>query len=308
MCGLNGIFSYHPSAGLPDVREVLATRDYMRARGPDGSGLWWSQDRRCVLAHRRLAVIDLSNGGAQPMVSEDEFIVVTYNGEIYNYPELRAELERDGVIFRSDSDTEVLLHLYRRFGFDMVLKLRGMFAFAIWDDKKSGLFLARDPYGIKPLYTANDGWTFRFASQVKALLAGGGVSRDPKSAGIVGFHLLGTVPEPFTLYREIFALPAGHTQWVDRKGGREPEAYHSISAVLAKAGSQKNGSGGNTIPRAGGGPRERACAFAGRRRGRRFSVCGRRFRCGFGPHAGVDERPYSGDHLGFRPIYRDGGG
>jgi asparagine synthase (glutamine-hydrolysing) len=235
MCGLNGIFSYHPSAGLPDAREVLATRDHMRARGPDGSGLWWSHDRRCALAHRRLAIIDLSNGGAQPMADEDESVIVTYNGEIYNYPELRAELERDGVIFRSDSDTEILLHLYRRLGVQMVFQLRGMFAFAIWDNKKSGLFLARDPYGIKPLYTANDGWTFRFASQVKALLAGGGVSRDPESAGIVGFHLLGTVPEPFTLYREIFALPAGHTQWVDRKGVREPEAYHSISAVLAKA-------------------------------------------------------------------------
>ena len=93
-----------------------------------------------------------------------------------------------------------------------------MFAFAIWDAGAPGLFLARDPYGIKPLYVANDGWTFRFASQVKALLAGGGVSRDPEPAGIVGFHLFGSVPEPFTLYRDIRALPAGHTQWVDAAG------------------------------------------------------------------------------------------
>ncbi len=107
----------------------------------------------------------------------------------------------------------------------MVHRLRGMFAFAIWDDNRRELFLARDPYGIKPLYTANDGWTFRFASQVKALLAGGRVSRDPEPAGIAGFHLFGSVPEPFTLYRDIRALPAGHTQRIDMAGPREPQPF-----------------------------------------------------------------------------------
>ncbi len=234
MCGVNGIFAYHSSASLPREQELLATREHMRSRGPDGAGAWWSQDHRCALAHRRLAIIDLSDRAAQPMASPDGSLVVAFNGEIYNYPELRAELEGAGATFRTASDTEVLLHLYARRGRGMVRKLRGMFAFAIWDNKQSGLFLARDPYGIKPLYIANDGWTFRFASQVKALLAGGGVSRDPEPAGIVGFHLLGSVPEPFTLYREIFALPAGHTQWVDRKGVGAPQAYHSIAAVLAE--------------------------------------------------------------------------
>src|SRR5208283_3117534 len=95
------------------------------------------------------------------------------------------------------------------------------------------LFLARDPYGIKPLYTANDGWTFRFASQVKALLAGGAVSRDPEPAGIVGFHLFGNVPEPFSLYSDIRALPAGHTQWVDAAGPSEPKRYVNLAAILA---------------------------------------------------------------------------
>ena len=234
MCGLNGIFAYHASAGLPREEELLATREHMRARGPDGAGAWWSNDRCCSLAHRRLAILDLSDRAAQPMASQDGSLVVTFNGEIYNYQELRAELEGAGAAFRTTSDTEVLLHLYERHGREMVRKLRGMFAFAIWDNRQSGLFLARDPYGVKPLYIANDGWTFRFASQVKALLAGGGVSRDPEPAGIVGFHLLGSVPEPFTLYREIFALPAGHSQWVDRKGVRAPQAYHSIAAVLAE--------------------------------------------------------------------------
>ena len=224
MCGVNGIFAYHPAAKPPDEREVLATREHMRARGPDGAGIWWSQDRRCVLAHRRLAILDLSERAAQPMSSPDGSLAVIFNGEIYNYPELRAELEHEGAIFRTTSDTEVLLHLYERHGRAMISQLRGMFAFAIWDANRAGILLARDPYGIKPLYTANDGWTFRFASQVKALLAGGAVSRDPEPAGIVGFHLLGSVPEPFTLYREILPLPAGHTQWVDRKGACEPES------------------------------------------------------------------------------------
>ncbi len=233
MCGLNGIFAYHPAAQTPDGKELLATRDAMSARGPDGSGSWWSGDRRCALAHRRLSILDLSDRAAQPMTGDDGSAVV-FNGEIYNYPALRAELQAKGTIFRTSSDTEILLHLYRQSGPEMVHRLRGMFAFAIWDDRRKGLFLARDAYGIKPLYTANDGWTFRFASQVKALLAGGQVSRVPEPAGLVGFYLFGSVPEPFTLYREIRALPAGHTQWVDRFGPSEPTPFANLAEALAQ--------------------------------------------------------------------------
>lgn len=210
----------------------------MHARGPDGAGTWWDASRRCGLGHRRLSIIDLSENAAQPMVSEDRELVIVFNGEIYNYPQLRRELEADGAHFRSTSDTEVLLHLYARSGAEMVHALRGMFALAIWDNRQKGLFLARDTYGIKPLYTANDGWTFRFASQVKALLAGGAVSRDPEPAGIVGFHLFGSVPDPFTFYREIRALPAGHTQWIDQGGPREPKCYRTIAATLANCRGQ----------------------------------------------------------------------
>jgi asparagine synthase (glutamine-hydrolysing) len=168
------------------------------------------------------------------MISQDGRFVVVFNGEIYNYSQLRKELESDGTCFRTTSDTEVLLHLYARKGAEMVHQLRGMFAFAIWDQERRRLFLARDPYGIKPLYTSNDGWTFRFASQVKALLAGGQVSRDPEPAGLVGFHLFGSVPEPFSLYRDIHSLPAGHTQWVDEIGPKEPKPYSNLAAVLAE--------------------------------------------------------------------------
>ena len=234
MCGINGIFAYHAASNLPKEAELLATREAMRARGPDGSGAWWSADRRCGLGHRRLSIIDLSDRAAQPMTSEDGCLVVVFNGEIYNHPELRAELESDGVHFRTTSDTEVLLHLYARHGTRMVNRLRGMFAFAVWDNVRRGIFLARDPYGIKPLYTADDGWTFRFASQVKALLAGNQVSRDPEPAGIVGFHLFGSVLAPFTLYREIRVMPAGHTQWIDTNGVREPKRFASVAEVLAR--------------------------------------------------------------------------
>lgn len=234
MCGLNGVFAYHPAASAPAEAELVATRDHMHRRGPDGSGAWWSEGRRCGFGHRRLAIIDLSDAGLQPMVSADGAFAIVFNGEIYNYRALRAELEAQGARFRSHSDTEVLLELYARRGASMTESLRGMYAFAIWDARREGLFLARDPYGIKPLYTADDGWTFRFASQVKALVAGGKVSRDPEPAGIVGFHLFGSVPEPFTLYREVRALPAGHSQWIDRTGPREPVAHASIAAEIAR--------------------------------------------------------------------------
>ncbi|QGZ93405.1 asparagine synthase (glutamine-hydrolyzing) [Terricaulis silvestris] len=237
MCGINGIFAYNRSAGPPHETELVATRDYMRARGPDGVGEWWSDDTRLCLGHRRLSIIDLSERALQPMESSDGRFVIVFNGEIYNHPDLRIDLESSGVRFKTTSDTETLLHLYERHGADMVHRLRGMFAFAIWDTTERSLFLARDPYGIKPLYTANDGWSFRFASQVKALLAGGKVSRDPEPAGIVGFHLWGSVPEPFTLYRDIRALPAGHTQYIDAAGPREPKAYTSIAQLLAEGAS-----------------------------------------------------------------------
>ena len=155
-------------------------------------------------------------------------LVVTFNGEIYNYRALRAKLEAEGYVFRTESDTEVLLHLYAAMGASMVEHLRGMFAFGLWDLEKRGLLLARDPYGIKPLYYADTGGTLRFASQVKALLAGGRVSANPDPAGWVGFYLFGSIPEPFTTYREIRTLAAGATLWVNSLGVAEPRQYSTF--------------------------------------------------------------------------------
>jgi len=235
VCGINGIFAYHSAAKPIDQAELVRTRDHMAARGPDGKGVWVADDGRFGFGHRRLSIIDLSEAGAQPMVSADGRLVVTFNGEIYNYRDLRQELERKGHAFRSNSDTEVLLYLYADKGEAMVHELRGMFAFAIWDTERGVLFMARDPYGIKPLYYAEGFGTLRFASQVKALLAGGAIdgARDP--AGLVGFHLFGSVPEPLTLYRQIKALPAGHTMNVDATGPGRPRCYHRVAQVYARA-------------------------------------------------------------------------
>jgi asparagine synthase (glutamine-hydrolysing) len=234
MCGVNGLFAYAAAAPAPDRTELLRVRDAMAARGPDGAGEWWSDGGRCGFGHHRLAIQDPTPRANQPMASVNGRYVITFNGQIYNFPALRAELEAKGVVFRTNCDTEGLLHLYALEGPGMVRRLRGMFALAIWDAARQGLFLARDPYGIKPLYVSDDGRTFRFASQVKALLAGGRVARAAEPAGIAGFHLFGHVPEPFTLYRDIRALPAGCAQWVDASGAEPPRPFVSIPSILAE--------------------------------------------------------------------------
>ena len=234
MCGIAGIYAYLDVAPAVDRGELARMNVRMAVRGPDGSGDWISNDGRVGFTHRRLAIIDLSERGAQPMHSADGRLTITFNGEIYNYRELRAELERKGFEFRTESDTEVLLQLYADRGVAMVEALRGMFAFGLWDARHGRLLLARDPLGIKPLYYADDGWTVRFASQAKALLAGGAVSRDPEPAGIVGFHLFGSVPEPFTVWREIRSVPAGSTIVVNATGPWQAHAYYNVARSLAR--------------------------------------------------------------------------
>src|SRR3569623_677658 len=186
----------------------------MRCRGPDGSGDWTSSDARVALSHRRLAIIDPSDAGAQPMQPSDGAHVISFNGEIYNSRELRSALEQKGFLFRSGPDTEVLLHLYADRGERMMTELRGMFAFALWDERKKGLFLARDHFGIKPLYYTDDGHSIRVASEVKALLAGGSVDTTPNLVAHRSYFVWGHVPDPHTMYRGLRALPAGHTQWI----------------------------------------------------------------------------------------------
>lgn len=225
MCGINGILRLNDRADFIDREELIRTRDAMVARGPDAAGEWLSPNSEIGLGHRRLAIIDLSPSGVQPMCWEGRYTIV-FNGEIYNYRELRAELQAKGVCFRSQSDTEVLLVLYTHAGLEMFSRLRGMYAFALWDAQEQTLVLARDPYGIKPLYYSIQNGVLRFASQVKALEASGALSLDPDPAGVVGFLLWGSVPEPFTIRGAIKALPAGHYLVVKRGQVMSPQSYY----------------------------------------------------------------------------------
>ena len=246
MCGVTAIFSYAPGAPAIDEAELDRISQYMVHRGPDGEGRWVSDDRRVGLAHRRLAIIDPSPAGAQPMSLEAGGgarggLVVSYNGEIYNYRELRAELESEGRRFRTQSDTEVILHLYDRDGPGMVERLRGMFAIAIHDQNRRSLFLARDPFGIKPLYYADDGETIRAASQVKALRAGGAVATDLDPAAQVGFFMFGSVPEPFTVFKSVKLLESGTWMTVETGGRIERRRYFDFREHLRA--SERGGAG-----------------------------------------------------------------
>jgi len=241
MCGIAGAFAYRAEAPPIDRADLVRVRDAMIARGPDGAGLWLADDGRVGFGHRRLAIIDLSEGGAQPMLDPETGNWICFNGEIYNHQQLRARLNRDGIATRTSSDTEVLLKLYAERGEEMFSELRGMYAFALWDARRRELLLARDPFGIKPLYVADDGATVRFASQVKALLQAP-IDREPEPAGHAGFLLWGSVPEPYTLYRSIRALPPGHWQRFGAERPGRPVRFTSIVDALrhlpAAAGPQ----------------------------------------------------------------------
>ncbi len=235
MCGIAGFFQYRDSSTSFDRKELVRTCDAMASRGPDGSGYFFSPDGRLGLGHRRLAIIDLSESGGQPMSSADDRFHITFNGEIYNFHELKRLLQALGHSFTSASDTEVLLHLYREFGQDMLSHLRGMFAFALWDQEEETLFLARDPFGIKPLYVSDDGSTLRFASQVKALQAGSAQTSRLDPVGLAGFLLLGHVPEPYTLDQEIRVLPSGSSLLVRMGQSPRKSRHFNLGNELASA-------------------------------------------------------------------------
>jgi asparagine synthase (glutamine-hydrolysing) len=230
VCGIAGVFAYRGGGPVePPLLDKL--RDLQRHRGPDDAGAWISDDRRAGLAHRRLSIIDLSPLGHQPMATPDGQLRVVFNGEIYNFRALRAELQQQGFAFVSESDTEVLLHGWRAWGEGLFDRLRGMFAFALHDAERGEIVLARDPLGIKPLYVADDGARLAFASEVQALrgtVGGGGLDAE----GLAAFLLWGSVPAPRTLYRGIRALPAGSWLRVSAAGAAAPRAYWRLEQAF----------------------------------------------------------------------------
>lgn len=211
MCGIAGIV-LKPDKVLDnlDLRlEAMAHR--MAHRGPDDQGVYIAPDGRVGLVNRRLAIRDLSAAGHMPMGNTVETVWITYNGEVYNANELRTELEADGFVFQSQSDTEVILHGYEAWGTAVISRLRGMFAFAIYDRRQgtsqAHLLLARDHLGVKPLYYAETETVVLFASELKVLLASGLVSQEINPIGLVGYLQLGSVPNPLTIYAGIQAMP-----------------------------------------------------------------------------------------------------
>ena len=215
MCGIAGVLSLDPRV---PARPLAGSLTSLGHRGPDGSGEW--SDGACWLGHRRLAVIDLSDAGCQPMSSPDEQVWVTYNGEVYNFRELRAELERAGHTFRSGTDTETLLHAYERWGTSMTDHLRGMFAFGLWDRRRRRLVLARDRVGKKPLFWTISGGRLLFASELAALLCDPDVRRNPDLSSIDEYLTWGYVPAPHTGYAGIHKLPPGHIMTVEPGEGK----------------------------------------------------------------------------------------
>src|SRR5438093_6742676 len=268
MCGIAGIFRVNGSVTSEDVAAVLRMMDAEAHRGPDDWGILLPDEARQdaqvrgllssfepshirtypgsltapagILGTRRLSIIDLSPRGRMPMGTTDGLVWITYNGEIYNYQELREELESRGYGFHSKSDTETILHGYEEWGEEVVQHLRGMFAFAILDLRAADdpkLFLVKDRFGMKPLYWARKHCAFQFASEVRALMAGGLMPNEPEPRGFHGFLVLGSVPTPFTTVRDVFSLPAAHTLTIDDRtySYPKPRRYWSLPKASSLA-------------------------------------------------------------------------
>lgn len=224
MCGIVGVLGRDLDPVLETAR-VRAMSDTMVHRGPDGSGVWASPDGSVVLGHRRLAIVDLTEAGHQPMTNEDGSVWITYNGEVYNSPALRSKLLAKGHQFASHADTESIVHLYEERGIDCVHEMDGDYAFAIWDTASRELFLARDRLGVKPLYYTWVGDKFLFASEIKALLAYPGIEIDVDEQALYHYLTFLVTPTPLTMFRGIRKLPAGHRAIVDANGSMRIEQW-----------------------------------------------------------------------------------
>lgn len=225
MCGILGIYSKFKHV---DENLLVQMRDIMAHRGPDDKGLYISNDKRLGFGHRRLSILDLSQSGKQPMSDDSKTLWITYNGEIYNFLELRQEMEKKGYIFRTQTDTEVIIYLYKEYGKDFVHKLRGMFAFGIWDENNKSLFLARDRIGKKPLYYTSCNGQFIFASEIKAILEHPDVKREVDEDAFYHYLSFLTAPAPTTLFKGISKLAAGHIITVDKNWDINVEEYWDV--------------------------------------------------------------------------------
>jgi asparagine synthase (glutamine-hydrolysing) len=235
MCGINGTIRFH---GTIDRALLERQRDTMVHRGPDSSGLWCSADERVGFGHRRLAIIDLTPGGHQPMIDTETGTVITFNGEIYNFVELRDRLRAKGHVFRTHSDTEVILAAYREWGVECVSQLGGMFAFAIYDEAKHRVLLARDRAGEKPLFYRVDGEQFTFASEAKALLADPACPRRVRAQSLNEYLAYGYVTGENTMFADIRRVaPAGRAVIDLSSGAVAHDSYWTLPRTASSASS-----------------------------------------------------------------------
>jgi asparagine synthase (glutamine-hydrolysing) len=221
MCGICGFVIEHSHQPAVDWRQALVKMNAVHQhRGPDQDGLYFAEHEpyRVGLGHRRLSIIDLSEHGRQPMANEDGSVRISFNGEVYNYQELRKQLQEHNHVFRSTTDTETIIHLYEEEQARCVQRLNGMFGFALWDAKRRTLLLARDRLGIKPLFYAPVGKGIAFASELKSLLELPGMVRRPGSAQLDEYLTFGYVPGPQTVFEGIYSLPAG--SWLTWREGK----------------------------------------------------------------------------------------
>jgi asparagine synthase (glutamine-hydrolysing) len=223
MCGINGVFHYRD--GEPDLVCMRRQARVQRHRGPDDRDVW--SEGPAALGQRRLAIVDLSQAGHQPMPNEDGTVWVTYNGELYNWPEIKPRLLARGHRLRGNSDTEMLLHLWEEKGPALVEDLRGMFAFALFDTRQRRLLLARDRVGKKPLFYHDDGRRLVFASELKSLMADPSVPREVDPQSLLDYLTFQYVPHPQSVYRGVRKLPPGHRLVCDERGPRI-ERYWSL--------------------------------------------------------------------------------
>ena len=218
MCGIVGVISKSPQKNRINLKTAA---DTLMHRGPDSSGEWWSENRRVGFAHRRLSIIDISENGKQPMIDKENKNVIILNGEIYNYKEIKSHLKSKRHTFVSNSDTEVLLKAYAEWGVNCLEKLNGMFAFAIFDPKNQILFLARDRAGEKPLFYHLENGTFRFASELKALLVNPDLSRNIDGTSLDSYLSMGFVPGHKCILKGFNKLPPAHAFLFDLQTSRE---------------------------------------------------------------------------------------
>lgn len=234
MCGICGIYEFDRRESFPP-EAIRKMTDTIVHRGPDDEGIY--TDAGVGFGFRRLSIIDVS-GGHQPISNEDGTIWVMFNGEIYNYPELRRELDSKGHRFVTRSDTETIVHLYEEHGEKCFQRLRGMFAIALWDSRERKLLLARDRLGKKPLYYAFDGQRVVFGSELKALLAAGKISLEVDPQALSDYFSFGYIPAPKTIYRSVRKLQPGHYLVAYRKGVKE-ERYWDISFANVESKSEE---------------------------------------------------------------------